>query len=84
MRPLPETRTAGCFQRTKAWPGVVSRISRSAGAKTWAVVDTTAKIGRETTTYVRNIYKYYVAYKLTLDAQESQRKAREQVAPARP
>ena len=39
------------------------------------------KIGQETTTYVRNIYKYYVAYKLTLAAQEAQRKAREQVAP---
>jgi hypothetical protein len=30
---------------------------------------------------VRNIYKYYVAYKLTQDAQAVQRKAREQVAP---
>jgi membrane-bound lytic murein transglycosylase MltF len=38
------------------------------------------KIGTETTTYVRNIYKYYVAYRLTLDAQEEARKAREQVA----
>ena len=27
----------------------------------------------ETTTYVRNIYKYYVAYKLTLDAQAEAR-----------
>jgi len=26
---------------------------------------------------VRNIYKYYVAYKLTVEAQESTRKARE-------
>jgi membrane-bound lytic murein transglycosylase MltF len=30
------------------------------------------KIGRETVTYVSNIYKYYVAYKLL--AAESQRK----------
>ena len=29
------------------------------------------QIGIETTTYVRNIYKYYVAYRLTLDAQET-------------
>jgi len=28
---------------------------------------------------VRNIYKYYVAYKLTLEAQEVQRQARELV-----
>ena len=41
------------------------------------------KIGMETTTYVRNIFKYYVAYKLTLDAQEAQRKARERVAPGK-
>ena len=37
------------------------------------------KIGMETTTYVRNIYKYYVSYKLTLEAREAARKARESV-----
>jgi hypothetical protein len=42
---------------------------------------TAEKIGAETTTYVRNIYKYYVAYKLTMEAQEVARKAREGVAP---
>ena len=39
------------------------------------------KIGTETTTYVRNIYKYYVAYRLTLDAQAGAEKARLQVTP---
>jgi membrane-bound lytic murein transglycosylase MltF len=39
------------------------------------------KIGTETTTYVRNIYKYYVAYRLMLDAQAEAAKARQQVAP---
>src|SRR5215467_7908059 len=39
------------------------------------------KIGTETTTYVRNIYKYYVAYRLMLDAQAEAKKARQQVAP---
>ena len=39
------------------------------------------KIGTETTTYVRNIYKYYVAYRLTLDAQAEAAKARHQIAP---
>ena len=39
------------------------------------------QIGTQTTTYVRNIYKYYVAYKLTLDAQAEAEKARLQVAP---
>jgi membrane-bound lytic murein transglycosylase MltF len=38
------------------------------------------RIGTETTTYVRNIYKYYVAYRLTLDAQAEVEKARRQVA----
>ena len=41
------------------------------------------QIGTETTTYVRNIYKYYVAYKLTLDAQDEAAKARQQVAPTK-
>jgi membrane-bound lytic murein transglycosylase MltF len=39
------------------------------------------QIGTETTTYVRNIYKFYVAYRLTLDAQDTARKAREQATP---
>jgi membrane-bound lytic murein transglycosylase MltF len=41
------------------------------------------QIGTETTTYVRNIYKFYVAYRLTLDAQETARKSREQAVPAK-
>ena len=41
------------------------------------------RIGAETTTYVRNIYKYYVAYKLTLEAQAGAEKAREQVTPVK-
>jgi membrane-bound lytic murein transglycosylase MltF len=41
------------------------------------------KVGMETTTYVRNIYKYYVAYKLQLAALEAQRKARQQVTGAK-
>jgi membrane-bound lytic murein transglycosylase MltF len=41
------------------------------------------RVGIETTTYVRNIYKYYVAYRLALDAQEAARAAREKVAPGR-
>ena len=44
-------------------------------------VVTAEKIGIETTTYVRNIYKYYVAYKLAVEMQETQDKARAQVKP---
>jgi membrane-bound lytic murein transglycosylase MltF len=42
------------------------------------------KIGTETTTYVRNIYKYYVAYRLTIEAQTQAEAARKQVAPVKP
>jgi membrane-bound lytic murein transglycosylase MltF len=41
------------------------------------------RIGTETTTYVRNIYKYYMAYKLTLDAQAEAEKARREITPAK-
>jgi membrane-bound lytic murein transglycosylase MltF len=39
------------------------------------------QVGVETTTYVRNIYKYYVAYKLTLDAHNEAETARRQFMP---
>ena len=34
------------------------------------------KIGIETTTYVRNIYKYYVAYKMMLKMQNADKGAK--------
>jgi membrane-bound lytic murein transglycosylase MltF len=37
------------------------------------------KIGRETVTYVSNIYKYYVAYRLVVDRAERRQRAREAV-----
>jgi membrane-bound lytic murein transglycosylase MltF len=39
------------------------------------------RIGIETTTYVRNIYKYYVGYKMIVEAQAERDKARQQVTP---
>jgi membrane-bound lytic murein transglycosylase MltF len=44
---------------------------------------TAEKIGIETTTYVRNIFKYYVSYKLTQDAQATAAKLKQQVAPVK-
>jgi membrane-bound lytic murein transglycosylase MltF len=44
---------------------------------------TAERIGIETTTYVRNIYKYYAAYRLMLEAQAKQSKAREQLIPGK-
>ena len=37
------------------------------------------KIGRETVTYVSNIYKYYIAYKLVTEEMEDRQKSREEV-----
>ena len=46
-------------------------------------VVTADKLGMETPTYVRNIYKYYVSYKLMLEVQEAEKKARETVRPGK-
>jgi len=40
------------------------------------------RVGHETVTYVRNIYKYYIAYKLQLDTLEARRAAAKQLEPA--
>jgi hypothetical protein len=37
------------------------------------------KIGQETVTYVSNIYKYYIAYRLVLESQAATKAAVEQV-----
>lgn len=37
------------------------------------------KIGRETVTYVSNIYKYYVGYKLLAEQRDAQQKAKEEL-----
>jgi membrane-bound lytic murein transglycosylase MltF len=44
---------------------------------------TAEKVGIEPTTYVRNICKDCAAYKLTLDVEEAQKKARAQLAPGK-
>jgi membrane-bound lytic murein transglycosylase MltF len=84
-----QDRTLFAFASYNAGPGAISRM-RGEAAKggldqdKWfdnVEVVVARRIGVETTTYVRNIYKYYVAYKLALDAQEAGRKAREQAAP---
>jgi hypothetical protein len=36
------------------------------------------RIGRETVTYVSNIYKYYVAYRLAVEEIEQRRKLKQQ------
>jgi membrane-bound lytic murein transglycosylase MltF len=78
------------FASYNAGPGNISRMRKDAvkqglDPNVWfnnveLVVE--RRIGIETTTYVRNIYKYYVAYRLVADAQAAARKAREAVTPA--
>ena len=41
------------------------------------------KIGRETVTYVSNIYKYYIAYQLIIESQAARKAAREKIKGAR-
>jgi membrane-bound lytic murein transglycosylase MltF len=41
------------------------------------------RVGNETVVYVRNIYKYYVAYKLQLETLEERRAAAAKLEPAR-
>lgn len=78
------------FASYNAGPGNVAKCRREAKKRgldpdKWfnnVEIVVAQKIGTETTTYVRNIYKYYVAYRLTLDAQAEVEKARKQVAAA--
>jgi membrane-bound lytic murein transglycosylase MltF len=78
------------FASYNCGPGNVSRMRKEAAKRgldpdKWfnnVEIVVAQKIGTETTTYVRNIYKYYVTYKLTLDAEATRQKAIESVAPA--
>ncbi len=76
------------FASYNAGPGNIAKMRKEAEKRgldpnKWfnnVEVVTADKIGIETTTYVRNIYKYYVAYKLVLAQRERQREAREKFA----
>jgi membrane-bound lytic murein transglycosylase MltF len=81
-------RTLFAFASYNCGPGNVSKMRKEAAQRgldpnEWfnnVEIVTAQRIGMETTTYVRNIYKYYVAYKLQLEAQERMRNARKSVA----
>jgi membrane-bound lytic murein transglycosylase MltF len=82
-----QNRTLFAFASYNAGAGNISKMRKLAQQRgldpnLWfnnVEVVTAEKIGMETTTYVRNILKYYVAYKLMLENQAEQRKAREQI-----
>ena len=73
------------FASYNAGPGKIAKlrklaVKRGLDPDKWlnnVELVTAERIGIETTTYVRNIYKYYIAYKLTVDLQERQKKIRE-------
>ena len=66
------------FASYNAGPGRIRQLRREAekaglNPNVWfgnVEVIAAERIGRETVTYVANIYKYYVAYKLVVDAAE--------------
>jgi membrane-bound lytic murein transglycosylase MltF len=75
------------FASYNAGPGNISRMRRIATQRgldpnQWfnnVELVTAEKIGMETTTYVRNIYKYYIAYKLTLEQMELNQELKDQL-----
>jgi membrane-bound lytic murein transglycosylase MltF len=85
-----QNRTLFAFASYNAGPGNISKMRKEAEKRgldpdQWfnnVEIVTAEKIGIETTTYVRNIFKYYVSYKLTQDARATAAKLKEQVAPA--
>jgi membrane-bound lytic murein transglycosylase MltF len=84
-------RSLFAFAAYNAGPGRIAQMRKEAQRRglnpdKWfnnVEIVTAEKVGIETTTYVRNIYKYYSAYKLMLDVRDEQQKAREQVAPGK-
>jgi membrane-bound lytic murein transglycosylase MltF len=77
-------RSLFAFAAYNAGPGRIASMRREAAKRgldpdKWfnnVEIVTAEKVGIEPTTYVRNIFKYYTAYKLMLDLEETQKKAR--------
>jgi membrane-bound lytic murein transglycosylase MltF len=82
-----QNRTLFAFASYNAGPGNISRMRKEAvkcglDPDQWfnnVEVITAEKIGIETTTYVRNIFKYYAAYKLVSEAQARTEVLKQQV-----
>ena len=79
------------FASYNAGPGNISKMRKEAEKRgldpdQWfnnVEIVTAEKIGIETTTYVRNIFKYYAAYKLVTEAQATAATLKGQAAPAK-
>ena len=84
-------RTLFAFASYNAGPANIAKMrteaaNRGLDPNKWfnnVEIVTAERIGMETTTYVRNIYKYYVSYQLTLENLEEAKKPREQAAPSK-
>ncbi|HEU0290365.1 MAG TPA: transglycosylase SLT domain-containing protein, partial [Burkholderiales bacterium] len=87
-----QDRALFAFASYNAGPGNISKMRTEAAKQgldqdKWfenVEIVTARRIGLETTTYVRNIFKYYVAYKLTVEAHDATRGAREKLEPPKP
>ena len=86
-----QNRTLFAFASYNAGPGNIAKIrtetkKRGLDPDLWfnnAEIITAEKIGMETTTYVRNIFKYYAAYRLVREAESATATLKQQVAPAK-
>ncbi|HKW13383.1 MAG TPA: transporter substrate-binding domain-containing protein [Candidatus Krumholzibacteria bacterium] len=84
-----KNRTLFAFAGYNAGPNRIAKLRNVAATRgldpnVWfdnVEIIVSEKIGRETTTYVRNILKYYVSYKLTLEREQESKRAREAMKP---
>jgi membrane-bound lytic murein transglycosylase MltF len=83
----PANRALFAFASYNAGPGNISKMRKEAQKRgldpnKWfnnVELVTAERIGIETTTYVRNIFKYYTSYKLSVEAQQERDAARGQL-----
>ena len=79
------------FASYNAGPGNIAKMRKEAEKRgldpnQWfnnVEIVTAERIGIETTTCVRNIFKYYAAYRLTLEAKAASEALKQHVAPVR-
>lgn len=84
-----QNRTLFAIAAYNAGSGRIANLRKEAAAKgldgnVWfnnVEVIASRRIGQETVVYVRNIYKYYVAYRMVTEAQAGAEAGRQQVAP---
>ena len=87
-----ENRTLFAFAAYNAGPARVARLRKAAAEQGYdpnqwfnnVELLVAAKVGQEPVTYVRNIYKYYVSYKLAVDAETAKREAATQLQSTSP